>query len=309
MGELDVWPQDATDCSPLVLGDLVYVCTSNGVDLSHKRLPSPEAPSLIVLDKQTGKLIATDDAHIGPHIFHGEWSSPSLAQVGDRQLILFGAGDGYCYAFDPVPAPNPSGQGKILRTVWRCDCNPPEYRVRDGKRLPYNKNAEGPSELLGTPVFYKNKVYVTIGQDTRHGPGPGAVTCIDATRSGDLSTHGVVWRFTDINRSFATPSVVEGLVYVTDVLGTVRCLDAETGQCYWTHETKGQMFGSTLVDDGKIYTGNGNGKLTILAAGKEKKVLNEIRLGSAINATPVAANGVLYVATQRELYALQKMSK
>jgi outer membrane protein assembly factor BamB len=55
------------------------------------------------------------------------------------------------------------------------------------------------------------------------------------------------------------------LVFVADVLGVVHCLDAETGRCYWTHETKGQMVGSTLVADGKVYAGNAGGKLTVLA--------------------------------------------
>ncbi|MFC1806543.1 PQQ-binding-like beta-propeller repeat protein, partial [Planctomycetota bacterium] len=50
MGELDVWPQDASSCSVLLRGDLLYTCTSNGVDLSHRHIPSPEAPSLIALD-------------------------------------------------------------------------------------------------------------------------------------------------------------------------------------------------------------------------------------------------------------------
>ena len=44
----------------------------------------------------------------------------------------------------------------------------------------------------------------------------------------------------------------------------------------------------------------------IFAADREKKVLAEIKLDSAIAATPVAANGVLYVATMKKLYALQK---
>ena len=54
---LDVWPQDAVDCSVLVYGNVLIVCTSNGVDKSHKRIPSPQAPNLIALDKQTGKLL------------------------------------------------------------------------------------------------------------------------------------------------------------------------------------------------------------------------------------------------------------
>jgi len=300
MAELDVWPQDATDCSPVVDGDYLYVGTSNGVDKGHKSLPFPDGPTLIVLDRRTGKLVATDDAQIGTRTLHGNWSSPSLVTVNKHKLILFGGGDGICYAFDAKP------QGKVLKTVWRCDCIPPEYRERNDQKLPYNKNSEGPSEIIATPVFYNNRVYVAIGQDTRHGAGPGALTCIDATKTGDISKTGVLWRYTDINRSFSTPSVINGLVFVADVRGVIHCLDADTGKVYWTHDTKGMLtMSSTYVADGKVYFGNANGKLTILAASKEKKLINEIRVGAAIHATPVAANGVLYIATQTWLYAFQ----
>ncbi|MCX6996230.1 MAG: PQQ-binding-like beta-propeller repeat protein [Kiritimatiellaeota bacterium] len=310
MKELDVWPQDATDCSPVVDGQYVYIGTSNGVDKGHKKLPAPLAPTLVVLDRLTGQLVATDDAQIGTRTFHGNWSSPSLVTVNGRKLLLLGGGDGICYAFDAEPAPAAGGPGRRLVTVWRCDGNPPEYRERDGRKLPYNQHAEGPSEIIATPAFDRNRVYVTIGQDTRHGPGPGALTCIDATQTGDISRSGVLWRYTAINRSFSTPSISQGLVFVADGRGTIHCLDADTGACYWTHaSTGGNTMASTLVADGKVYFGNANGKLTILAASKEKKLINEIRVGSAIHATPVAAHGVLYIATQHWLYALQNLSR
>jgi len=298
MAELDVWPQDATDCSPVVDGDYVYVGTSNGVDKGHKKLPFPNGPTLLVLDRLTGKLIATDDAKIGAHTLHGNWSSPSLVTVGAHKLILFGGGDGICYAFDAEPIPSADGKTKILTTVWRRDCNPPEYRERAGVKLPYNKNHEGPSEIIATPVYYNNRVYVTIGQDTRHGDGPGALTCMDA------ATGKLLWQYKDIHRSFSTPSILNGLIFVADVRGVIFCLDADTGKAYWEHDTKGMLsMGSTYVADGKVYYGNVNGKLTVLAATKEKNLINEIRLGAGIHSTPVAANGVLYVATQTWLFA------
>ena len=306
MTEIDVWPQDATDCSVLIHGDLAYVCTSNGVDTSHTNIPSPQAPSLIALDKGTGKLVAADDAGIGPRILHGQWSSPSSAEVGGRTLIFFGAGDGYCYAFDAEPSPASGSGPGVLKTVWRCDCNPPEYRARDGKPLPYNKRGEGPSEVIGTPVFHEGRVYVTIGQDTRHGPGKGALTCIDARLTGDISSTGRLWTYTGLNRSFATPSVSEGLVFVTDFPGKVHCLDAATGRCLWVHETGAFMMGSTFVADGRVYSGNEGGELTILAAAKKLEVLARVDLKAPIHCTPIAANGVLYVACHRQLYAVRK---
>ncbi len=46
-----------------------------------------------------------------------------------------------------------------------------------------------------------------------------------------------------------------------------------------------------------------------LAAGKEKRMLHRIRLDSGITATACAANGVLYVASQRYLWAVQLRQK
>jgi outer membrane protein assembly factor BamB len=66
------------------------------------------------------------------------------------------------------------------------------------------------------------------------------------------------------------------------------------------------VWGSTLVADGKVYLGNENGLLTVLAAGREAKKLGEIDFAAPVYATPVAANGVLYVATDKHLYALQQ---
>ena len=53
--ELGVFPHNASDCAPLIVGDIVYVNTSNGQDWTHSNIPSPNAPSLIALDKRTGE--------------------------------------------------------------------------------------------------------------------------------------------------------------------------------------------------------------------------------------------------------------
>ena len=74
MDELGVFPHNASNCSVIVVGDMVYACTSNGQDWTHSNVPSPLSPSFIALDAKTGELKGEDDAGIGPNIFHGQWS-------------------------------------------------------------------------------------------------------------------------------------------------------------------------------------------------------------------------------------------
>jgi len=315
IGQIPVWPQDAANCSILVYGDFLYVCTSNGVDKSHDRLPYPLAPTLIVLDKKTGRLVAKDDAKIGTRTFHGNWSNPSLGSVDGKTLVFFGGGDGVCYAFEAL-AKMPSGVAP-LKKVWSFDCNPPSYRFKDGKLIPYrsgdvrlhrgnNNDGKyvGPSEIIATPVFYRNRVYVATGQDPSHGRGHGMLSCIDAAKTGDITTSGKIWTYDQIGRSLSTVSIADGLLYVAETFGALHCLDAETGQLYWTHDTKAEIWGSTLVADGKVYLGTQK-SLWVFAAGREKKVLHEIHLGAPVYTTPIAANGVLYVASHRYLWAVQ----
>ena len=81
---------------------------------------------------------------------------------------------------------------------------------------------------------------------------------------------------------------------------------AMAGQPYWTHDMKGETWASTLVADGTVYLGTRRGDFCVLAAGKELKVLHTVHLDGPMSATPVAANGVLYVTTQKRLYAIEK---
>jgi outer membrane protein assembly factor BamB len=94
------------------------------------------------------------------------------------------------------------------------------------------------------------------------------------------------------------------LVYVTDCGGTVHCVNANTGAPCWTHLAGGEIWSSPLVADGKVYVGTRRGELWVFAAGPEKNVLHKTTFADPINASPVAANGVLYVATMSRLYAL-----
>jgi outer membrane protein assembly factor BamB len=299
--ELGVWPQDATNCSVLLRGNYLYTCTSNGVDKSHTNIPSPHAPSFIVLDKRTGKLVARDATPNSPRFFHGNWSNPSLGRVGAQTLVFWGGGDGWCYAFDPEPGPPGKDGLRYLRTVWQFDANPPER-----KAFKY-KHAQGPSEILSTPVFYKDRVYVTVGQDPLHGNGIGTLSCFDAAKTGDVTGTAKVWQYDkSFHRSLSSVAIYNNLLFVADYWGFVHCLDPDTGQVHWVHDLKARIWGSTLAADGKVYLGTEKGSLVVFAASKDLKVLADFPLGAKMYNTPIAVNGRLYIATNEKLFVVEK---
>ena len=51
--------------------------------------------------------------------------------------------------------------------------------------------------------------------------------------------------------------------------------------------------------------GKEDGDLLIFKSGKEKKLLSQTNMGAPIFATPIVANGVLYISTNTHLFAIQ----
>ena len=305
--ELGVHPHDSPHSSILIDGPHLYLNTSNGVDRIHSGIPSPDAPSLIVLDKQTGRLLAQDGEHIGPRVFHCTWSSPALGAVNGRRRIFFGGGDGVCYAFKPLEVSQPAGPVKTLQRVWRFDCDPtaPKENVHRYMR----NRSESPSTIVGMPVFHDNRIYVTVGGDIWWGKREAWVKCIDATQDGDATQTGLIWSRALEDHCCSTPAISAGLVFVSDYGRQIHCLDAETGEPYWVQKTRVPNLSSPLVADGKVYVGTKGRKLWVFAADKQKDVLATVDLDSPVIATPVAANGTLYVATMEKLYAVGKTAK
>ncbi len=311
MDELGVYPHNAANGSVIVQNGLVYACTSNGQDWTHTNVPSPYSPSFIALDAETGELKGEDNAEIGPNILHGQWSSPSYGVVNGQAQLFYGGGDGYCYAFAATPVYDKAKDQQQLRKIWWFDANPPEYKKdKDGNPIEY-PSAEGPSEINATPVFYNNRVYVATGQDPEHGEGVGQLVCLDPTKKGDITTSGEIWVYKDIKRSLSTVSIdpATGLLYASDFSGYVHCLDAATGKAHWIYDMKAHMWGSTLVADGKVYVGDEDGDFVVLASGPKLELISETYFPAPIYSTPVVANGVLYIATQSHLYALQDETK
>ncbi len=285
--EVGSHPHNMSNSSPVSFGDLIYVSTSNGQDESHVNIPSPKAPSIIAVNKNTGKLVWEDNS-VGDRILHGQWSSPTVGRIGGVDQVIMGQGDGWVRGYEALT-------GKKL---WEFDCNP--------KDSVWQKTR---NELIATAVIYDEHVYIANGQDPEHGEGVGHLYCIDATKRGDITETGRVWHYDKIRRSISTAAIHDGLVYYPDFSGFLHCLDAKTGKVYWVHDMLAAMWGSPMVVDGKVYLGDEDGDIVVLQAGKEKKVLAEMNMGSSIYSSPVPANGTLFINNRNQLFALAERKK
>lgn len=301
-----IWSHDAAHSSILIDGDYLYLNTGTGVDNTHKRIRTPDAPSLVVLDKKSGRLVARDHESIAPNIFHSTWCAPSMGEVKGRRLVFFGAGNGVLYAFEALPKVVQEQTVAGLRKVWQFDFDPSAPKT-DVHRFNSNRQ-ESPSNFYGMPVFDHGRLYVAGGGDLWWGKNKAWLKCINPVGTGDITTNGLIWSY-ELNRHvMGTPAVLKGLVFIADCGRTFHCVDAETGKVCWTQEINGEAWASPLVADGKVYLGTRSGTFYVFEASREKKMLSSCELGQPISATAAAANGVLYVATMNRLFALQTAS-
>ena len=93
IGELDVFPHNLATGSPLIIGDVLYTVTSNGVDEGHVNIPSPFSPDFIAVDKNTGELLWESNP-VGENVLHGAWTNPSYGVINGLAQVIFAGGNG-----------------------------------------------------------------------------------------------------------------------------------------------------------------------------------------------------------------------
>lgn len=280
--EVGAHPHNMANSSPVIWGDLIFVSTSNGQDESHVNIPSPKAPSMVAVNKKTGKLV-WEVNNVFDKILHGQWSSPAVGKLGGVDQVVIGEGDGWVRSYE-------AATGKKL---WEFDTNPKD------STWPKTRN-----EIIATPILWDNKVYLANGQDPEHGEGVGHAYCIDPTKRGDITKDGLVWHFDKIRRTVSTGAIHDGLLYYPDFSGFLHCIDARTGKELWQHDMFAAIWGSALVADGKVYLGDEDGDVVVMQAGKEKKLLGEFNMGSSVYSTPVPANGALLIMNRNQIYSI-----
>ena len=287
VGEWGVFPKHMASSTPLVVGELVFVATSNGVT-DDGRVPAPDAPSFTAFERATGRP-AWRDGSPGAALVDGQWGSPAHGRAGEREHVVFPAGDGWLYAFEPATG----------SPVWRFDGN---SVLAPGEA----EHAESRHVFVATPVLHEGAVYIAAGRDPEASLKAGVVFAVDADGSGNVTSSGVRWRFEDpdLGRAIATVAVHGGVVYLADLGGFLFALDARSGEKLWVFDALAPFWSSPLVADGKVYAADTEGDVAVLRSGRTLDVLAENVLPAPVYASPTAAGDVLYLATSETLYAL-----
>ena len=299
MKRLGVYPHNASSSSITTDGKRLFLVTSNGVDKTHRHLPSPTAPSFLCLDRDTGKVLWSDNSP-GRNILHVQRGSPTYFDIGKQPQVLFPGGDGWLYSFDP----RGDGKGKS-KLLWKFDCNP--------KTSKWILGAAGTrNNLMGFATVYKNRVFIATGQDPEHGDGPGQLYCIDPLKKLDgsdvsptlavdkagkpLKQHrlqfvdrkkgerekpnpksAMIWKFVGhdkngdgkldfeerMNRSVGMPVIKDDILYITDYGGIVHCLNANTGRQNWMYDMFAGAWSTGMLVDNKYYIADEDGDVAI----------------------------------------------
>ena len=272
-----LWKRDDLPCrhyrgpsSSVVLFENLAILTFDGADLQY----------LAALDKQTGatvwktnrSVVWNDETVPGPMAKDGDLrkahSTPLLVTAaGKPQLISSGAKAAYGY--DP----------RTGHELWR-------VQYPDWSGAP-------------RPLFDKGLAYIVTGLTKKE------LWAVKTDGHGDVTETGVAWKLKTHIGKYASPLLVDGLIYTAAEESFVTCLEAATGEVVWTERVGGKYAASPIYADGRIYLFDQDGTTTVIKPGRKLEVLATNTLAAGFMASPAVADKALFLRTRTHLYRVE----
>lgn len=239
-------------------------------------------------DKATGELRWLSGTRLIP--FDTTYSSPALVDLAGQRAMVFGSGDGAVWAMQP-------GTGKLL---WKHQLS------RRGLNVSPVVSPEG-------------QVFTGHSEENLVGTAMGAFVALDGNRVGkedptDL-TDAELWKKFQVMVGKSSPLYIDGRVYAVTDGGKLQVLDAATGEQLDLVKLGRVMRGSPIYADGKIYVCTRGGRWCVLKPTVTKEddgtesfdveVVQRVNLrGEQVDASPIVANGRVYLTTSEATYCL-----
>lgn len=250
-------------------------------------------------------------------VIYGDWVILQCDSQRDSFLAAYDLATGrevWRTARDEVPT---WGTPAVFRRRG-ADGQPADEIVTNGTRAIRGYDAQtgrelwklvGNSEItVPTPIFSDELMIVAAGYRPiqpiyaiRPG-GQGDLTLAE----GKTDSEQIAWSKTKGGPYMPTPLVYQGLLYVLGDGGVLSCYDVANGERVYQKRVGGTFTASPVAADGRLYLTNEDGKISIVATGREYALLGEGQVGETCLSTPAICDGVLLVRTEHHLIALGK---
>jgi outer membrane protein assembly factor BamB len=234
-------------------------------DLLIVNCDGSDSAYVVALDKRTGK-VRWRTWRRQP--WDQAYSTPLVIRVGDRDEVV-SVGAYRAAAYDPA-----SG-----KEIWRVSYG-------DG------------FSNVPRPVYGHGLVYIATGFQEP------SLLAVRADGSGDVTKTHIAWTLRRGAPLTPSPLLVGDELYVVNDGGIASCLDAKTGEARWIQRLGGSYSASPVFADGRIYFLSEEGIATVIAAGREFRVVAANRLdGEALGSMAIGA-GSIFIRTDSFLYRI-----
>ena len=276
-----LWKREDLPCrhyrgpaSSVVLFENLVILTMDGADLQYH----------VALDKQTGKTVWKTDRSVawndenvpGQMAKDGDLrkahSTPLIATVAG-QPQMFSPGAKAAYGYDP----------RSGRELWK---------------VQYSDWSVAPR-----PLYHEGLAYIVTGLTKRE------LWAVKTDGQGDVTDTGVVWKLKTHVGKYASPILVDGLIYTAAEESFITCLEAASGQTVWTERVGGKYAASPVYADGRLYFFDQGGATTVIKPGRALEVLATNTLAAGFMASPAVSGRTFYLRTKTHLYRVEAMGK
>jgi outer membrane protein assembly factor BamB len=114
----------------------------------------------------------------------------------------------------------------------------------------------------------------------------------------------IVWEDNTFTPDVSSPVATDEFLFLSTGSGDVVCYNAEKGDTLWSHYFEEPFYASPIIADEMIYLLDRSGKMHIVKAGSEFKLISEATLGERTDCTPAFSDKNIFIRGKKNLYCI-----